>query len=101
MWSVAHFSLESHWTRSRHGRGGSENKLQVTDSHGSTLHSVQSDFGQHGNHLAKIEINMVTEVRDQASPFICGSSKIDGKQPSAWLQNPAYLGNSLSAGLVG
>ncbi len=75
--------------------------MQVAESHGPALESVQADFGQRRNHLAKIEINMVTEVHDQAEPFICRSSKIDGKQPPTWLQNPPYLRNTLSSRLVG
>ena len=77
--------------QSRPGRGRSENEMQVAESHGPALESVQAGFGQRRNHLAKIEINMVTEVRDQAEPFICRSSKIDGKQSPTRLQNPAYL----------
>src|SRR6266699_2642116 len=49
--------------------GASQNKLQVAESHGPALESVQAGFGQRRNQLAKIEINMVTEVRDQAAPF--------------------------------
>src|SRR5260370_35703997 len=65
--------------------------MQVAESHGPALENVQAGFGQDGNHLAKIEINMVTEARDQAAPFICRSSKIDGKQSPTRLQNVCGL----------
>src|SRR5712691_8063381 len=87
--------------RSRSGRGGSENEVQVAESYGSALDGVQADFVQQGNHLAKVEIHVLTEVRDQAAPLLSGSSKIHGEQPAARLQNPAYLRKTLSAGLFG
>ena len=55
--------------------------MQIAESHGSALDSAQADFVQQGNHLAKIEIDVLTEVRDQAAPLLSGSSKIHGKQP--------------------
>jgi hypothetical protein len=94
-------SLRSDGTSSRAAWSRRKNKLQVADSHGIALDSLQASLGQQGNEVVEIHIAVVVKMIKKAFLPLCGSREVNGQHSSAGLQNPSHLVSTLLARFVG